>query len=89
MLREAREESRVLLAVLIAVVVSFGGLAEITPLFIKAQTVEPAAGHQALRGAAPGRQGCLCARRLLPVPFADDPHAALRNAALRRLLDAR
>ncbi len=35
--------------------------------------------RQALRRPAPGRQGRLRARRLLPVPLADDPHAALRG----------
>ena len=70
--------------VLIAIMVSFGGLAEIMPLFNDAQTVEAGAGRQALRAAAPRRQGCVRARGLLSVPFADDPHAELRNAALRR-----
>lgn len=61
---EKLEQNAVLLAVLIAIVVSFGGLAEITPLFIKAQTVEPAPGikpYEALRLAGRDvyvREGC-------------------------------
>ena len=43
------------------------------------------AGRQALRRVAPGRQGRLRARGLLPVPLADDPRAALRDPALRRI----
>ena len=81
---EKLEKNAGLLAVLIAIMVSFGGLAEIMPLFNDAQTVKPAPGVKPYERAAPGGQGCLCARGLLPVPFADDPHAALRNAALRQ-----
>ena len=41
---EKIEKHAGLLAVLIAIMVSFGGLAEITPLFIKAQTIKPSPG---------------------------------------------
>jgi cytochrome c oxidase cbb3-type subunit 2 len=49
---EIIEKHAGLLAVLIAIMISFGGLAEITPLFIKAQTVRPSPGvkpYDALR----------------------------------------
>ncbi len=49
---EKLEKNAVLLGVLIAVMVSFGGLAEILPLFNDAQTVKPAPGvkpYEALR----------------------------------------
>ena len=49
---EKLEKNAGLLAVLIAVVVSFGGLAEIVPLFNDAQTVKPLPGvkpYDALR----------------------------------------
>ena len=61
---EILEKNAVLLAVLIAVAISFGGLAEITPLFIRAHTVEPAPGikpYEALRLAGRDvyvREGC-------------------------------
>ncbi|MBM0108175.1 cytochrome-c oxidase, cbb3-type subunit II [Steroidobacter sp. S1-65] len=61
---EAIEKHAGLLAVLIAVMVSLGGLAEITPLFIKAHTVEAAPGiepYDALRLAGKDvyvREGC-------------------------------
>jgi cytochrome c oxidase cbb3-type subunit 2 len=64
---EAIEKHAGLLAVLIAIMVSIGGLAEITPLFIKANTVEPPPGYapyDALRLAGKDiyvREGChLC-----------------------------
>ena len=49
---EQIEKHAGLLAVLIAIMVSFGGLAELTPLFIKAQTIKPSPGvkpYDALR----------------------------------------
>lgn len=61
---EAIEKHAGLLAVLIALMVSLGGLAEITPLFIKAHTVEAAPGiepYDALRLAGKDvyvREGC-------------------------------
>ena len=61
---EKIEKNAGLLAVLIAVMVSFGGLAEITPLFIKAQTIKPSPGvkpYDALRLAGRDiyvREGC-------------------------------
>ena len=58
--------------VLIAVAVSFGGLAEIMPLFIEAQTVKPAPGvkpYDALRLAGRDvyvREGCyLCHSQMI------------------------
>ncbi len=61
---EKFEKHAGLLGVLIAVMVSLGGLAEITPLFIKAHTVEPVPGfkpYDALRLAGKDvyvREGC-------------------------------
>ena len=61
---EKLEKNAVLLAVLIAIAVSFGGLAEIIPLFNDAQTVKPAAGvkpYEPLRLAGRDvyvREGC-------------------------------
>jgi cytochrome c oxidase cbb3-type subunit II len=61
---ERIEKNVGLLAVLIAIAVSLGGLAEITPLFIKAQTIEPSPGvkpYDALRLAGRDvyvREGC-------------------------------
>src|SRR5688572_18653232 len=49
---EKIEKHAGLLAVLIVIMVSIGGLAEITPLFIKAQTIQPSPGvkpYEALR----------------------------------------
>ena len=83
---EAIEKNAALLGILIVVLVSFGGLAEIMPLFIEAHAVAPATGVEAVRPAAPRRQGRLRARGLLPVPLADDPRAPRRNAALRSVL---
>jgi cytochrome c oxidase cbb3-type subunit 2 len=69
---EKIEKNVGLLAVLIAVAVSFGGLAEITPLFIKAQTIEPSPGvkpYEALRLAGRDvyvREGCyLCHSQMI------------------------
>lgn len=61
---EAIEKHAGLLGALIAIMVSIGGLAEITPLFVKAHTVEPAPGikpYDALRLAGKDiyvREGC-------------------------------
>ncbi|HEY8538732.1 MAG TPA: cytochrome-c oxidase, cbb3-type subunit II [Steroidobacteraceae bacterium] len=61
---EAIEKHAGLLGVLIAIMVSIGGLAEITPLFAKARAVEPAPGYapyDALRLAGKDiyvREGC-------------------------------
>ena len=61
---EKIEKHAGLLGALIAIMVSLGGLAEITPLFIKAHTVEPAPGfkpYDALRLAGKDvyvREGC-------------------------------
>lgn len=69
---EKIEKNVGLLAVLIAVAISFGGLAEITPLFVKAQTVEPSPGvkpYEALRLAGRDvyvREGCyLCHSQMI------------------------
>jgi cytochrome c oxidase cbb3-type subunit 2 len=69
---EKLEKNAGLLAVLIAIVVSFGGLAEIVPLFNDAQTVKPAPGvkpYDALRLAGRDiyvREGCyLCHSQMI------------------------
>jgi cytochrome c oxidase cbb3-type subunit 2 len=69
---ETIEKNAGLLGVLIAIMVSLGGLAEITPLFIKAHTVEPAPGikpYDALRLAGKDlyvREGCyLCHSQMI------------------------
>src|SRR5262245_56401593 len=74
---EKLEKNAGLFAVLIAVVISFGGLAEIVPLFIRAHTVEPAPGikpYEALRLAGRDvyvREGCyLCHSQMIrPLRF--------------------
>jgi len=69
---EKIEKNALLLAVLIVVAVSIGGLAEITPLFVKAQTVQPAPGikpYEPLRLAGRDvyvREGCyLCHSQMI------------------------
>ena len=69
---EKIEKNVGLLAVLIAVAVSFGGLAEITPLFVKAHTIKPTPGvkpYDALRLAGRDiyvREGCyLCHSQMI------------------------
>jgi cytochrome c oxidase cbb3-type subunit 2 len=69
---ERIEKNVGLLAVLIAIAVSFGGLAEITPLFVKAQTIQPSPGvkpYNALRLAGRDvyvREGCyLCHSQMI------------------------
>lgn len=69
---EKIEKNVGLLAVLIAVAVSLGGLAELTPLFVKAQTIQPSPGvkpYEALRLAGRDvyvREGCyLCHSQMI------------------------
>ena len=69
---EKIEKNVGLLAVLIAVAVSFGGLAELTPLFVKAQAIEPSPGvkpYEALRLVGKDvyvREGCyLCHSQMI------------------------
>ncbi|HEX4971261.1 MAG TPA: cytochrome-c oxidase, cbb3-type subunit II [Steroidobacteraceae bacterium] len=69
---EKIEKNVGLLAVLIAVAVSFGGLAELTPLFARAQTIQPSPGvkpYDALRLAGRDvyvREGCyLCHSQMI------------------------
>jgi cytochrome c oxidase cbb3-type subunit II len=69
---EKIEKNVGLLAVLIAVAVSFGGLAEITPLFVKAQTIKASPGikpYEALRLVGRDiyvREGCyLCHSQMI------------------------
>ena len=69
---EKIEKNAGLLGVLIAIMVALGGLAEITPIFIKAHAVEPAPGYEpydALRLAGKDvyvREGCyLCHSQMI------------------------
>lgn len=69
---EAIEKNAGLLGILIAIMVSLGGLAEITPLFMRAQAVEPAPGvepYDPLRLAGKDiyvREGCyLCHTQMI------------------------
>src|SRR2546426_835745 len=89
---EAIEKNAVLLGSLIVVMVALGGLAQITPLFVQAHSVAPAAGvkpYEALRLAGRDiyvREGCyLChskmrALRALGDPYSDGDIAAAANA---------
>lgn len=43
---ESIEKNAVALGVLIAIMVALGGLAELTPIFVRAHTVQPAPGHK-------------------------------------------
>jgi cytochrome c oxidase cbb3-type subunit 2 len=69
---ETIEKNAGLLGVLIAIMVAFGGLAEITPIFVKAHAVQPAPGYEpydALRLAGKDvyvREGCyLCHSQMI------------------------
>src|SRR3982751_481577 len=69
---EAIEKNAGLLGILIAIMVSIGGLAEITPIFMEANKVVPAAGvkpYDALRLAGKDvyvREGCyLCHSQMI------------------------
>jgi cytochrome c oxidase cbb3-type subunit 2 len=59
---EKLEKNALLLGVLIAIMVSFGGLAEIIPLFNDAQTVKPGLASPRKHCASAGRDVCTCAR---------------------------
>jgi hypothetical protein len=86
---EKIEKNVGLMAVLIAVAVSFGGLAEIVPLMYQAEAIEPLPGVKPYPALAAGRARRLRPRGLLQLPLADGAHAALRDRALRPLLAGR
>jgi cytochrome c oxidase cbb3-type subunit II len=92
---EKIEKNVGLLAVLIVVAVSFGGLAEITPLFIQAQTIKPSPGvkpYEALRLAGRDiyvREGCyVCHSQMIrPLRFETQrygEHSALGDSVYDR-----
>ena len=66
----------------IIVVASIGGLVEIAPLFTIHETVEDAPDMRRLYAARARGPQHLHPRRLLRLPFADDPHAARRGRTL-------
>ena len=74
-----------LMALLVLLVISIGGLVEIVPLFFLKSTTEPVEGLKPYT-AATRRARCLHPRRLLCVPFADDPAFPSRDRTLRSLL---
>ena len=83
------EQKTGLLALLVVLVVSVGGLVEIVPLYFQRSTTEPVSGlkpYSALR--ARGARH-LRARGLLQLPLADDPAVPRRGGALRPLLGGR
>jgi cytochrome c oxidase cbb3-type subunit 2 len=65
--------------VLILVVLLFGGLVEIVPLFFQKSTTEPVKGLKPIHSAAAGWTRHLHPRRLLQLPFADDSPFPCRN----------
>src|SRR4026209_818185 len=88
---EKIEKNVGLLAVLIAVAVSFGGLAEITPLFVKAHTIKPTPGvkpYDALRLAGRDiyvREGCyLCHSQMIRALRAETQRYGTFSGALAR-----
>ena len=80
---EAVEKHAGKLAALIAIMIALGGLAEITPIFVTAHAVQSGGGVRPYDRVAARRQGHLRSRSVLPVSFADDPHAQIRGTALR------
>ena len=82
------ERNTGILAVLIVLVVSVGGLVEIVPLFFQRSTTEPVAGLKPYtRCNCP--DGHLYPRRLQQLPLADDPSVSRRDRALRALFGGR
>src|SRR5436190_6779769 len=91
---EAIEKNAVLLGILIVVMVTFGGLAQITPLFIQAHAVAPAPGvkpYEALRLA--GRdiyvpEGCyLCHSQMIRALRAETQRYGAQSAASESVYD--
>ena len=91
---EAIEKHAGLLAVLIFVMVTFGGLAEITPLFVAAHTVQPAPGvkpYDALRLAGKDvyvREGCyVCHSQMIRALRAETQRYGQYSAASESVYD--
>jgi len=91
---EAIEKNAVLLGSLIVVMVTFGGLAQITPLFVQAHTVAPAPGvkpYEALRLAGRDiyvREGCyLCHSQMIRALRAETQRYGAQSAASESVYD--
>src|SRR3954465_14127633 len=91
---EAIEKNAVLLGSLIVVMVTFGGLAQITPLFIQAHAVAPAPGvkpYDALRLAGRDvyvREGCyLCHSQMIRALRAETQRYGAQSAASESVYD--
>jgi cytochrome c oxidase cbb3-type subunit II len=91
---EAIEKNAGLLGILIVVMVSFGGLSEITPLFMQAHSVEPAPGvkpYEALSLAGRDvyvREGCyLCHSQMIRGLQAETQRYGARSAASESVYD--
>ena len=69
---EIFEKNSIVLAIAIVLVVSIAGLVEIVPLYFIGSTIEKVDGMRPYTPRTGGAR-CLCARRLLPLPFTDDP----------------
>jgi hypothetical protein len=66
--------------------VSIGGLVEIVPLFFQHSTTTPVERPQAVRSGPSGGARRLYPRRLLQLPFPDDPSVPCGDRALWSLL---
>ena len=91
---EAIEKNAGLLGILIVVMVSLGGLAELTPLFIQAHAVAPAPGlkpYDPLRLAGRDvyvREGCyLCHSQMIRALRAETQRYGLRSVAAESVYD--
>jgi cytochrome c oxidase cbb3-type subunit 2 len=91
---EAVEKHAGLLGILILVMVTFGGLAEITPLFIQAHSVKPAPGvkpYDALRLAGKDvyvREGCyLCHSQMIRTLRAETQRYGAHSVASESVYD--
>src|SRR5436190_755679 len=91
---EAIEKNAVLLGILIVVMVTFGGLAQITPLFIQAHAVAPAPGvkpYEALRLAGRDiyvREGCyLCHSQMIRALRAETQRYGAQSVASESVYD--
>jgi len=91
---EAVEKHAGLLGILILIMVTFGGLAEITPLFIQAHSVSPAPGvkpYDALRLAGKDiyvREGCyLCHSQMIRALRAETQRYGAHSTAAESVYD--
>jgi cytochrome c oxidase cbb3-type subunit II len=89
MLHEKIEKNTALLAVLIVVAISFGGLVQIVPLMFKGAIVEPADGVEPYSAIRLAGRDVYVAEGLLQLPQPADPPVPRRNRTLRALLGGR